>query len=378
MQLLIGRNPFKKVVSIAQGVVPKRSPKPILTHLLLEADAEGGLTISATDEELSFSGSTEAQVEESGRVVVSAKDLYDIVRNLPDHPIRLVSLPDEGLLEIKCDRIEFRLHALPADEFPALPQMNPETSYNFPVADLCQLIDRTIFAVSHEETRYYLGGVYLECNEGENLRAVATDGHRLALCEATAPPQFELAPGQILPRKLLGELRKMIDANSGEVKFGFQDKRVLFQYGPQTLISLLVEGSFPDYRQVVPKSPNMNCRVPRVELLDALRRISLLSPDKTGGVRFQLDDKQLTISSQHTGRGQAQQEVQVKEGGGTIEVGFNAHYFIDALQAIDTADVQLELTNHLSPCLLRPFHEPDEDGNVPTTDQVNVVMPMRL
>lgn len=380
MQLLIGRNPFKKIVSIAQGVVPKRSTKPILTHLLLEASQDGGLTVSATDEELSFSGSTEAQIETDGRIVVSAKDLYDVVRNLPDHPIRLTALPDEGQLEIKCDQIEFRLHTLAADEFPALPTMNPDASYTMSTADLMQLIDRTIFAVSHEETRYYLGGVYLECKEGEgeNLRAVATDGHRLALSEAHAPANFVLAPGQILPRKLLGELRKMLDAGAGEVTFGFQDKRVLFQYGPQTLISLLVEGSFPDYRQVIPKSPNMNCRVPRIELLEALRRISLLSPDKMGGVRFQLEDNQLTISSQHMGRGKAQQVVHVKEGGGTIEVGFNANYFIDALQAIETADVLLQLTNHLSPCLVRPHIEPDEDGQTPTTDQLNVVMPMRL
>lgn len=378
MQLLIGRNPFKKIVSIAQGVVPKRSTKPILTHLLLEASTDGGLTVSATDEELSFSGSTEAQVEESGRIVVSAKDLYDIVRNLPDHPIRLIAHLEDNQLEIKCDRIEFKLHALPAEDFPALPQMNPETSYTFSADALAQLIDRTIFAVSHEETRYYLGGVYLECPEGENIRAVATDGHRLALAEAHAPEQFELTPGQILPRKLLGELRKMLDSSKGDVRFGFQDKRILFQYGPQTLISLLVEGAFPDYRQVIPKSPNMTCRVPRIELLEALRRISLLSPDKTGGVRFQLNDTQLMISSQHMGRGQAQQEVQVREGGGSIEVGFNANYFVEALQAIETADVLLELTNHLSPCLLRPYFEPDEDGNIPNTTQINVVMPMRL
>lgn len=378
MQLLIGRNPFKKLVSIAQGVVPKRSTKPILTHLLLDADAEGGLTVAATDEELSFSGGTEAQVEQSGRIVVQAKDLYDIVRNLPDHPIQLISLPEENQLEIKCDRIEFKLHTLPAEDFPNLPQMDPGESHTFPVAALAQLIDHTIFAVSHEETRYYLGGVYLESGEDNNLRAVATDGHRLALSEAPAPGTLELTPGQILPRKLLGELRKMLDTDKGEVTIGFQDKRVLFEYGSQTLMSLLVEGSFPDYRQVIPKSPNMNCRVPRVELLDALRRISLLSPDKTGGVRFQLDDNQLTISSQHTGRGQAQQMVQVLEGGGTIEVGFNANYFIDALAAIETADVMLELTNHLSPCLLRPYHEPDEDGKMPEGSQLNVVMPMRL
>ena len=386
MQFLIGQSSLKKLVTTAQRIVPKRTSKPILAHLLLDVDASGGLTVCATDEELSFSGATEAQVEVNGRVAVSAKDLYDIVRNLPDRPIRLTDFPDEGQVEIKCDRIEYRLHTLPTDDFPSLPQLNlfptpsktPEASYAFPCTDLAQLIDRTLFAVSLEETRYYLGGVYLECQPGENIKAIATDGHRLALCEALPPTGFELTTGQILPRKLLGELRKMLDTEKGEVCFGFRDKRVLFQLGSQTLVSLLVEGSYPDYRQVVPKAPEMTCRVLRVELLDALRRISLLSPDKSGGVRFQLNDKQLILSSQHTGRGQAQQEVQVREGGGVIEVGFNANYFIDALQTIDTTDVLIEFTNHLSPCLLRPHHEPDEDGKVPTTSHFNVVMPMRL
>lgn len=377
MQLLIGRNPLLKVVSIAQGVVPKKSTKPILTHLLLEAESDKGLTVCATDEELSFSGTTEAQVEMSGSATVSAKDLYDVVRNLPEHPIQLIHHADQGQLEIRSDRIEFRLHTLPADEFPQTAEMSPETSYTYPTMGLLQLIERTIFAVSYEDTRYYLGGVFLECNEGDNLRAVATDGHRLALAEAEAPENFVLSPGQILPRKMLHEMRKMLDARYGdEVRFGFQGKRVLFQYGPQTLVSLLVEGSFPDYRQVIPNAPVVKCRVGRTELLDALRRVSLLSPDKTGGVRVTVTPSQLKISSQHTGRGQAQQEVEIREGGGDVEVGFNAHYFIDALQVNETSDVLLEFTNHLSPCLLRPYHEAeDEQEHKP---HLNVIMPMRL
>lgn len=378
MRLLIGQASLLKVLAIAQGVVPRRTTKPILMNLLLQANFDKGLTISATDDELSFVGSTEAQVETPGQIVVAAKDLYDVVRNMPERSIELIEKPEENMIELKCGNIDFHLQTMSADEFPHIPHMEPASSVAYSASELSRLIDRTIFAVSQEETRYYLGGVFLECKEREILRAVATDGHRLALAEAPAPEGFLLSPGQILPRKLLGELRKILEAKQGDVRFGFQDRRVMFQYGPQTLMSLLVEGSFPDYRQVVPKSPNITCRVGRVELLEALRRISLLSPEKTGGVRFTLQDRRLTLSSQHTGRGKGKQEVDIREGGGVLEVGFNAKYFIDGLQAIETADVLLEFTNHLSPCLLRPYHDDAKEDNTPRSTQVNVVMPMRL
>lgn len=379
MRLLIGQASLLKVVAIAQGVVPRRTTKTILTNLLLQADPDKGLTITATDEELSFVGTTEAQVDQAGQIAVAAKDLFDVVRNLPEKTIELIEKTEENMVELRCGSIDFHLQTMPSDEFPTIPMIEPASSFSYSASELARLIDRTIFAVSQEETRYYLGGVFLECKAGEALRAVATDGHRLALAEAPPPVGgFVLSPGQILPRKLLGELRKVLEAKPGDVRFGFQDRRVMFQYGPQTLISMLVEGSFPDYRQVVPKSPNTTCRVGRVELLEALRRISLLSPEKTGGVRFALEDRRLVLSSQHTGRGKGKQEVEVREGGGNLEVGFNAKYFIDALQAMDTADVLLELTNHLSPCLLRPYHDDRNEEGAPPSTQINVVMPMRL
>lgn len=378
MQLVISKKQFAKIISVAQGVVPKRSTRPILMHVLLEASVESGLVVSATDEELSFSGVTEAQVQTPGSVAVLARDLYDIVRNFPDQPLQLIYHADTSQLELRCDKIEFRLQALQSDDFPEIAEINPDASFTFPTDDLLWLIDRTVYAVSTEETRYYLGGVYLEATD-ETLRAVATDGHRLALAESDKPEGFDLSPGQILPRKLLNEMRKMLDGLGGEITFGFQGKQVVLKHGPQTLSSLLVEGTFPDYRQVIPKAPSISCRVPRMELLDALRRVSLLSPDKTGGIRLKLDGMKLNLSSQHAGRGEAHQFVESREGGGDIEIGFNAHYFIDALRVIDTADVVLEFTNHLSPCLLRPFKEKSEDEDNPKHEKhVNVIMPMRL
>jgi DNA polymerase-3 subunit beta len=345
----------------------------------LEADENRGLTVLATDEEMSFIGTTEAQIEQEGRIVVSARDFYDVVRNLPDQqPVDCKWQPEENQFAIRSGAIDFSLQTLPAEEYPDFPKINPEMNYVYSAADLLALIEKTLFAVSQEEARYYLGGVYFECQNGEALRAVATDGHRLALAEGPAPQGFTLSPGQILPRKLLGELRKIIESKQGDISFGFHDRRVVFQYGNQTLLSMLVEGSFPDYRQVVPRSIQVACRVERVELLEALKRISIISPDKSGGVRFTLEDRRLTLSSQHSGRGKGKQEVRVREGGGNLEVGFNARYFIDALQVIDTADVLLEMTNHLSPCIVRPHCEKNDESNRANFSQINVVMPMRL
>lgn len=380
MQLVIGQKLINKIISIAQGVVPKRSTKPILTHVLLDADPERGLVVSATDDELSFTGVTQAQVKEAGSATVLAKDLYDVIRNLPDRDIQITHKADTSQVEIVCDSIQFQLQSLPSDEFPQPPRLKPEETHIFDAKTLDWLIEHTLFAVSTEETRYYLGGVFMETHEGK-LRAVSTDGHRLAMAETVAPDGFALQPGQILPRKLLGELRKILSDAEGGVEFGFLDKKVIFRCGSQTLSSLLVEGTFPDYRQVIPKSPSVQCRVLRSSLLEALRRISLLSPDKTGGVRFTLKDHLLGISSQHTGRGMAQEDIEILEGASpeAIEIGFNANYFLDALKVIGTEHVMLEFTNHLSPCLLSAAYK-DDDEAAKHADQhhLNVIMPMRL
>ncbi len=194
-----------------------------------------------------------------------------------------------------------------------------------------------------------------------------------------APEGFELYPGQILPRKLLGELPKMLDDRKGTVDFGFEGSRVMFTNGRQTLVSQLIDGSFPDYRPVIPRKPKLTCRVGRVELLNALRRVSLLSPDKMGGVRLEVDDRALKISSQHSGRGTGHQVVDILEGGGELEIGFNAIFFVDALTVMDTPDVWLEFTDKQNPCLLRPFIDPDDEEAAQSGQLfLNVVMPMRL
>jgi len=378
MELVIGKKSLEQMTGLAQGVVPKRTTKPILMHILLEADSVKGLSISATDEELSFSGTVETQVVQPGSIAVSAKDLHDVVKRFPDKDIHLSVNPEESLLELKSGRIKFGLQTLPAEEFPGLPEINPENSYSFPVEKWSWLSDRTLFAVSQEETRYYLGGVYMECQESM-LRGVATDGHRLALAELEAPEGFVLEEGRILPRKLLTELRKMIDKKEGDLQFGFQDKRVIFHHGLLTLSSLLVEGTFPDYRQVVPDNSSISCRVLRKDLFDGLQRISLMSPDKTGGVRFQSEGRQLVISSQQVGRGQGKEEVEIQEGGGEIEAGFNANYFIDAMKVLETEQVLLEFNDHLSPCVLKPFVDDSEDKEEGgQMHHLNVIMPMRL
>jgi DNA polymerase-3 subunit beta len=383
MELVIERDALLKLTTLAQGVVPKKSTKPILNHMLMSADPEKGLTVTATDEQLSSQGAEDADVQEPGQACVSAQDLHSIVRNLPPGPVKLLHHSGQEQLEINSARINFKLHTLPADEFPEFQALNPDTIFRYPVKDLLTLVENTSYAVSQDESRYYLGGVYVECRSEEPLRAVSTDGHRLALSEAEPPEGFQLQPGQILPRKLLNELPKMLDDRKGTVEFGFEGSRVMFTNGRQTLNSLLIDGTFPDYRPVIPRKPKLSCRVGRVELLNALRRVSLLSPDKMGGVRIEVDDRLLKISSQHSGRGTGHQVVDILEGGGALEIGFNAVFFVDALNVINHADVWLEFTDKQNPCLLRPHIEPEtEEGAEEPEDNghlfLNVIMPMRL
>jgi DNA polymerase III subunit beta len=388
MEIQIAQKEFLKALYIAQGVVEKRPTRPILANLLLEAHPDKGLTLSATDLEISLSTTLEAEILQEGSTTVSARDLYDVVRKLPEQPLRLGTEEENTSVTIHCGRIFFRLHTLPAEEYPELPETEMQGQFNYRAEHFFSLIEHTLFAVATDESRYYLGGVFLELKPGENLRTVATDGHRLALAEHTAPEDFLLPEGVILPRKVLSELRKALSdllkpSESREelqITIGFQNNHVVFRYGSTTLLSLLVEGNFPDYQQVLPASPSHHCRVRRTELLEALKRVSVISQEKSWGIRLALTPKTIVISSQNAGRGEGRQEVEVIEGGGEMEIGFNAHYLIDVLQILKTDEVLLDLTDTLSPCILRPYYDEGEAESKPPVPNrfVSVVMPMRI
>ncbi|HET9553067.1 MAG TPA: DNA polymerase III subunit beta [Anaeromyxobacteraceae bacterium] len=376
MELKIGAAELARALGRSLGIVERKSTMPILAHVLLEAKKADALHVSATDLDLSVSSEHQAEVAKEGAVAVSAKNLFDIVRSFP--ATETVSLKKAGnnYLEVRCGPSEFRIVGLPAEDFPALPKFEKVAFVDVTPAELLEQIDRTSFAASTDETRYNLNGVFFE-PQGPVLRMVATDGHRLALSEKPLAGDYALKRGVILPRKGLTELKKLLaegpDAGQEKVeaKLGFAENSAVFRRPGVVLAMRLIEGLFPDYKQVIPKQGEKILKVGRERLLETLRRVSLLSSDKSHAVKLELSQGALKVLSQNPDLGEAKEEVPVEYGGDALKIGFNARYLIDVITVLESDDVQLELADDLSPGVLRGAG-PEDAG------YTAVVMPMRI
>ena len=376
MELKIGVAELAKALGRSQGIVEKKSTMPILSHVLLEAKKGTELVVSATDLDLAVSSEHACEVLKEGAVAVSARHLYEIVRALPEQTVTLRKAQN-NYLEIRSGPSEFRIVGLPAEDFPALPKFDKVPFADVDPAVLLEMIERTSFAVSTDETRYNLNGVYFEPT-GETLRLVATDGHRLSLVERDLGVGFAgLKRGVILPKKGLQELRKLLAeaAESGEekpdAKLGFVENSAIFRRPGVVLVMRLIEGLFPDYKQVIPKAGEKQVRVSRTGFLDTLRRISLLSSDKAHAVKLDLSKGVLRVLSQNPDLGDAKEEVPVDYAGEPLKIGFNARYLMDVLGVAKSKDVVLELADDLSPGVLKGGDEADKGFTA-------VVMPMRI
>jgi DNA polymerase-3 subunit beta len=377
MELEIAVQELVRALARSQGIVEKKSTMPILSHVLLEASKGTQLHVSATDLDVSVSSDHACKVTKDGRVAVPAKQLYEIARTLPEKDV-VLRRASNNYLEVKSGAAEFRIVGLPAEDFPALPRFDKVAFVPVPPRQLLELIELTAFAASTDETRYNLNGVFFEPSAGA-LRAVATDGHRLSLAERTLGGDFGVNKGVILPRKGLAEMKKLLlDAGDGqEVQLGFVESSAVLQRPDVRLVMRLIEGAFPDYRQVIPKAGEKSFTVGRERLLDTLRRVSLLSADKAHAVKLELSKGKLRVLSQNPDLGEAREEVPVEYGGDDLKIGFNARYLIDvlgamaALEPVAVQDVKVELTDDLSPGVLRPAGES-------ATEYTAVVMPMRI
>jgi DNA polymerase-3 subunit beta len=376
MELKIGVAELAKALGRSQGIVEKKSTMPILSHVLLEAK-KGQLVVSATDLDLAVSSEHDKNVEilKEGALAVSARHLYEIVRALPEQQVTL-KRAHNNYLEVRSGPSEFRIVGLPAEDFPALPRFEKVAFTDVKPEELLELIERTFFAVSTDETRYNLNGVFFEPSP-EALRLVATDGHRLSLAERPMGGTFGLKRGVILPKKGLQELRKLLGeaAESGtetpETKLGFVENSAIFRQPGVILSMRLIEGLFPDYRQVIPKAGEKVVRVGRNRLLETLRRISLLSTDKAHAVKLELGKGSVKVLSQNPDLGEAKEEVPVEYAGEPLKIGFNARYLMDVLGVVQSKDVVLELADDLSPGVLKGGDEADQGFTA-------VVMPMRI
>lgn len=370
MKIRMERGELLSGLARVQGVVERRNTVPILSNILLEADGEG-VHLFATDLEIGLKGSYPAEVLSPGAVTVPARKLFEIVRELPEGSVELME--DDQWVTVTAGRSRFRVASLPSADFPPAPEPQGEALVPVPRDVLSTMIRKTFFAVGDIDTRYVLNGVLVTATADAagpaQLRMVATNGHRLAVIEREVTVEAPTSLSAIVPRKALVEMKKLLEEDEGEVSLGFTDKRVVFKKAGLTLVSQLVEGSFPAWEKVVPEETVNRVTLDTAEAMAAFRRVSLLCQEKTWAVRFALAENLLTLTASNPEQGEATEELAVEYDGAEISTGFNARYFIDVLQNVDGEAVRVETNDALSPCLIRDEGDPG---------YMSLVMPMRL
>lgn len=368
MEFKANREDFLAALFWTQGIVERRNTMPILSNVLIEA-LKGNIRVTATDLEVGVRGKFEGEVSREGMVTLNARKLYEIVREAPEDKLQLKRLENEWV-EIKSGKSVFKIVGLDAREFPQFPKFEGERLFAVPANVLREMIERTIFSVSTDETRYNLNGVFIQESERTKVRMVATDGHRLALIERGIG-SIGLEKGVILPRKGLTELRKLLeDTEDGLVSLGFQENMGLVLKESVELFMRLVEGDFPDYSKVIPKDNPHTLRIEQERLLQALRRVAILSSERYKGIKIDLNDGRIAISANNPDLGEAVEEIDVEYEGPVLTVGFNARYIIDVLSVLGMGGaVDIQLKDELSPSVIR------KEGDA---GYLYVVMPMRL
>ncbi len=374
MQLVIERGELLKSLSHVTSVVERRTTIPILSNVLLQASSNG-IRFNATDLEREVIEQTSADVSQEGAVTVPAHLLHDIVRKLPDGAqVQLIRDGEHERVTLSSGQSRFALQSLPAEDFPDLAA--GEMSHEFTIAahDLKRLIEKTRFAISTEETRYYLNGIYLHAAAGEEgqpprLRAVATDGHRLAHVELDCPEGAAGMPGVIVPRKTVHELHRLLEDGASEVRVGISDTKVRFEIGAITLTSKLIDGTFPDYGRVIPKNNDKELRVSNAEFISAVDRVSTIASERGRAVKLAIEGEKLTLSVNNPEGGSATEEVDVAYSAEPLEIGFNARYLLDIANQLESDQAIFRLADPGSPTMVQD----SEDDSA-----LYVLMPMRV
>jgi DNA polymerase-3 subunit beta len=366
MKLTADREKLLAPLQAVIGVVERRQTMPVLANVLLVA-RDGRLSITATDLEVELLASTtEVNVQQPGDITVPGRKLLDILRSLPEKLAVSLVVEAEKVV-IKAGRSRFSLSTLPAAEFPIVDNINAQQSVQIARKDLLRLLEKTHFSMAQQDVRYYLNGMLLEI-DGQLLRAVATDGHRLALCEASLAVKAKTAQQVIVPRKGVLELQRILSSD-GEAEIAIGTNHVRAQIGDVRFTSKLIDGRFPEYSRVMPATPSAAIKADRDVFRQALQRTSILSNEKYRGIRITVKKNVLTVQAHNPEQEEAEEEIEVGYEGQDLEVGFNVNYLLDALSAIDGVDVELGLTDSNSSCLIR------SPGSASAR---YVVMPMRL
>lgn len=369
MKLSMSRATLEAALFRVQGIADKRSTMPVLSHVMLGAKEEG-LSVSATDTEVGLAAVYPAQIDEVGVLAAPARGLYDIVRSLSSEEVRLESGAEQRL-SITGGSAQFELVGIGPEQFPPLPKFDLSRACRIPAQVLLGLIDRTLFCVSTDENRLNLGGIYCEPLDSGRLRLVATDGHRLAMAETALDLREALPEGVVVPRKAFAELKRIVTGIEGAetLALSFSNHTASLGIGALSLSVRLVEGRFPDYRQVIPTTGLTTVKLPVKRFADGLRRVALLSDGRSGGIKLTFSESELVLLAEDPHLGSAKERLDISYDGKPVTIGFNARYILDALHWIDGDTVAFDIADDLSPGILRPV-----SGN----DYLAVVMPMRV
>ncbi|MDP8254944.1 MAG: DNA polymerase III subunit beta [Candidatus Alcyoniella australis] len=372
MEFTITKDDFLRGLGRIQSIIDKKHTLPILSNVLLEAGKDQ-LELVATDLEVGIRVQLSADVADEGNITVSAKKLFEIIRELPEGPIRIATL-DNDWIQVTSGKAVFKVVGLAAEDFPMFPAFDPESFEAVDGDMLLDMMEKTAFAASTDETRYYLNGVLFESEQGEGqplLRMVSTDGHRLCMVVKTVESlgNLKLEEPVIIPRKGVAELRKLLSDDDEPVMLMLRERNIIVSKGSVLFVIRLIDGEFPDYRQVVPKELQRSISTDRGLLSSALRRVSVLSSEITRGVKLDFEGNALNISSSNPNFGDATEELDVASEGEPLAIGFNSRYLLDVLGASDAEEVKLSLGDELSPAIIR------FTGN---EEFLAVIMPMRL
>jgi DNA polymerase-3 subunit beta len=373
VKFIIEKKDLLSLLAKAQNIVEKRTTMPILVNILLDVSANS-VQVFATDLEVSLTDKCPIKMEVMGKVAVNAKSLFDIVKELNDEPIHITQKPNFWV-EIRQNKTVFNIVGINSDEYPVFPTYSTKEFMPIDAHVLKDMIEKTIYSVSHDETRYHLNGVYFEKYtnaEGAHYRMVATDGHRMSLVDRKSEvnrPGLEANAGVIIPRKGLNEIRKLIDSINGPIEMAIEGSQLVIRYGDTVLMIRLIEGKYPNYQQLIPQNLPEQISVRREELLQSLKRVSLLANQKSKGVTLTLSAGKMEITSNNPEMGDAKEEIDVNYKGKEFRIGFNAKYILDVLNSFDDEEVEIRLNDQLSPGLMRPKSD---------SHYTCVVMPMRI
>lgn len=371
MKLSIDRSALLRALNHVQSVVERRNTIPILSNVLMKAQ-DGVLALSSTDMDLEINESVAANVTMAGATTAPASTFHEIVRKLPDGSEVEVELNAEGTqITVRSGRSQFKLSCLPVADFPEISTGDLPSGFSLPASDLRALIDRTKFAMSTEETRYYLNGIYV--HEADNdgvkvLRAVSTDGHRLARFEMPLPEGAAGMPAVIIPRKAVGEIRKLIEDAADLIQVTLSENKIRFAFDHIVLTSKLIDGTFPDYQRVIPQGNDKIVEIDPKVFSRAIDRVSTISDGKSRALKITLDGKQMTLSASSPEAGSATEELEIN-GDASMEIGFNAKYLLDITSQIEGEGCRLILADSASPTIIQDNSDPSS---------LYVLMPLRV